>query len=185
MATTHTPQHESIDDWFKAFYAVSDDGTAHEAYPRFFAEDAKLIMGDKVAVGREGMTLAFLHSLILIPVWSSLSPVFRYIPLRFYHYGGSHSVSHVLTFKAPLLTKSEILKLRTGMWAAVARRHHKFEYFANPQLPHTNLLQGTVKYTFKDGKEGDVEWVAKAVFEGEGEGRRLGFYQVFLNAGKK
>ena len=56
MTSTHTPQHETIAAWFKAFYAVSDDGTAHEAYPSFFAEDAKLIMGDKVAVGRQGMT---------------------------------------------------------------------------------------------------------------------------------
>lgn len=55
MTSTHTPQHETIDDWFKAFYAVSDDGTAHESYPSFFTEDAKLMMGDKVAVGRQGM----------------------------------------------------------------------------------------------------------------------------------
>jgi hypothetical protein len=55
MATTHTPSHERIEDWFKAFYAISDDGTAHETYPEFFAADAKLIMGDKTAVGREGM----------------------------------------------------------------------------------------------------------------------------------
>lgn len=71
------------------------------------------------------------------------------------------------------------------MWASVSSRHHTFEYFSNTQLPQTKLLQGTVSYGFKDGKDGVMEWVAKAVFEGEGEGRRLAFYQVFLNAGKK
>ena len=44
----------SIDQWFKEFYATSDDGTAHDKYPSFFAPDAKLIMGDKTAVGRDG-----------------------------------------------------------------------------------------------------------------------------------
>lgn len=62
MTTSHTPQHESIDDWLRAFYAVSDDRTAHEAYLSFFAEGSKLIMGDKVAVGRESMTYEAHHS---------------------------------------------------------------------------------------------------------------------------
>ncbi|KAB5576486.1 putative fungal-specific transcription factor [Coniochaeta sp. 2T2.1] len=132
MTSSHTPQHESMDDWFKAFYAVSDDGTAHEAYPSFFTEDSKLIMGDKVAVGRQ-----------------------------------------------------EILNLRTDMWTAVSSRHHTFEFFTNPSLPDTYLLQGTVDYEFKDGRKGHTAWVAKAVFQGEGKARRLGFYQVFLNAGQR
>ncbi|KAB5540453.1 putative fungal-specific transcription factor [Coniochaeta sp. 2T2.1] len=132
MTSSHTPQHESMDDWFKAFYAVSDDGTAHEAYPSFFTEDSKLIMGDKIGVGRQ-----------------------------------------------------EILKLRTDMWTAVSSRHHTFEFFTNPSLPDTYLLQGTVDYGFKDGRKGHMAWVAKAVFEGEGKARRLGFYQVFLNAGQR
>ncbi|KFY28034.1 hypothetical protein V493_03130 [Pseudogymnoascus sp. VKM F-4281 (FW-2241)] len=46
----------NIADWFKAFFALSDDGTAaHERYTTFYANDAKLIMGDKTAVGRDGM----------------------------------------------------------------------------------------------------------------------------------
>lgn len=52
--SSHTPDHESIADWFKAFYAMSDDGSSHEPYPTFYTPDAKLIMGDKVAVGHEG-----------------------------------------------------------------------------------------------------------------------------------
>ena len=46
---------DSIEDWFAAFYAASDDGNAHERYTTFFASDAKLIMGDTVAVGSAGM----------------------------------------------------------------------------------------------------------------------------------
>lgn len=81
--------------------------------------------------------------------------------------------------------ESEILKLRAEMWASVSSRHHTFEYFTNPTLPDTYFLQGTVAYGFKDGRKGDTLWVAKAVLEGEGKARRLGFYQVFLNAGKR
>lgn len=71
------------------------------------------------------------------------------------------------------------------MWTAVSSRHHTFEYFVNEKLPNTYLLQGTVKYGFKDGKKGSTDWVGKAVFVGEGKNRRLDFYQVFLNGGKK
>jgi hypothetical protein len=71
------------------------------------------------------------------------------------------------------------------MWSAVSSRHHTFEYFVNARLPDTYLLQGTVKYGFKDGTEGYMEWLAKAIFVGEGRERRLDFYQVFFNAGSK
>ncbi|KAK2789162.1 hypothetical protein FQN53_002387 [Emmonsiellopsis sp. PD_33] len=121
-----------INNWFKAFYAVSDDGTAHEQYPEFFTPDAKLIMGDKVAVGRD-----------------------------------------------------EILTTRKNMWSAVSSRHHTYTYFTSPEAPNTYLLMGHVEYGFKDGKEGGTDWVAKAEFEGEGSERRMVFYQVFLNAGKR
>jgi hypothetical protein len=57
MTSPHTPQHESLDDWLKAFYAVSDDGTAHEAYASFFTYDATLIMGDKKVYGGGGTTV--------------------------------------------------------------------------------------------------------------------------------
>lgn len=45
----------NIQDWFRTFYATSDDGTAHEKYPTFFAPDAKLMVGEQTAVGRAGM----------------------------------------------------------------------------------------------------------------------------------
>lgn len=41
-------------DWFNAFYAASDNGTAHEEYTTFYTQDAKLMMGDKTAVGQTG-----------------------------------------------------------------------------------------------------------------------------------
>lgn len=44
-----------IRDWFQAFYETSDDGTEHEKYTAFFSPDAMLIMGDKTAIGRNGM----------------------------------------------------------------------------------------------------------------------------------
>lgn len=47
----------NMEEWFKAFYATSDDGSAHQKYTTFFTQDATLIMGDKKAVGRAGMRL--------------------------------------------------------------------------------------------------------------------------------
>ena len=42
-------------EWFKAFYDASDDGSAHQKYITFFAQDAILIMGDQRAVGQAGI----------------------------------------------------------------------------------------------------------------------------------
>ncbi|KAI1907750.1 hypothetical protein LOZ12_001465 [Ophidiomyces ophidiicola] len=123
---------EEIGDFFKAFFEASDDGNAHEKYPYFFAEDAKLIMGDKVAVGR-----------------------------------------------------ADILTVRQGMWSAVSSRRHTYTYFTSPDTPNTVMLTGNVKYGMKDGSQKDTDWVAKATFEEGGSARKLGFYQVFLNAGRK
>ena len=47
----------NIQEWFRAFYATSDDGSAHQKYTTFFTQDATLIMGDQRAVGRAGMRL--------------------------------------------------------------------------------------------------------------------------------
>jgi len=71
------------------------------------------------------------------------------------------------------------------MWSAVNARTHTYTYYASPAKPHTYLLEGEVTYGFKAGGEGTTRWVAKAEFEGEGAARRLGFYQVFLNAGSR
>lgn len=57
---------ENIHDWFKRFFAVSDEPTAHEKYPTFFTEDAKLIMGDKTAVGHDGKLLPHREGIWLI-----------------------------------------------------------------------------------------------------------------------
>lgn len=47
----------NMQEWFKAFYATSDDGSAHQKYTTFFTPDATLIMGDQRAVGQAGMLL--------------------------------------------------------------------------------------------------------------------------------
>lgn len=79
----------------------------------------------------------------------------------------------------------DILKLREGMWSAVASRKHTYTYYGSPDKPDTYLLEGEVTYGFKAGGEGTVKWVAKAEFEGDGPERQLRFYQVFLNAGSR
>lgn len=71
------------------------------------------------------------------------------------------------------------------MWSKVSSRRHTYTFYTSPEKPQTYMLEGQVVYGFKAGGEGIMRWVAKAEFEGEGAGRRLGFYQVFLNAGSK
>jgi hypothetical protein len=56
---------ESIQAWFKAFYATSDEPHAHEKYTAFYTQDARFIMGDKVAVGAAGTPLLFFCSVLL------------------------------------------------------------------------------------------------------------------------
>lgn len=53
-ASTSTMEAK-IDEWFKAFYATSDDGSAHQKYTTFFAQDAIMIMGDQKALGQAGI----------------------------------------------------------------------------------------------------------------------------------
>jgi hypothetical protein len=50
-----SPKMSDIHAWFAAFYAASDDPSAHSHYTTFYAPTAKLIMGDKTAIGRAGM----------------------------------------------------------------------------------------------------------------------------------
>jgi hypothetical protein len=57
----------NIQDWFKAFFATSDDESAHAKYTTFFAPHAKLIMGSKTAVGQEGRCRFY-----LVALWFSL-----------------------------------------------------------------------------------------------------------------
>ena len=74
----------------------------------------------------------------------------------------------------------EILTVRKGMWEKVASRKHNFDIFESDKVPGVYLLQGTVDYGLKSGGESTVDWVAKAVFEGEGKERAMSFYHVFL-----
>lgn len=140
----------SIEQWFNDFYATSDDGSAHDKYITFFTPDAKLIMGDKTGVGRDGM-----FPLYILPACSPESVRSN-------------------------LTSAEILNIRKGMWSAVTSRKHTYTCFTSPEKPNTYMLTGTVEYGFKDGKTGAMDWVGKAEFEGEGAERKFAFYQVFL-----
>lgn len=71
------------------------------------------------------------------------------------------------------------------MWSAISSRRHTYTLYTSPEKLQTYMLEGEVAYEFQAGGEGIVRWIAKAEFEGEGAGRRLRFYQVFLNAGSK
>lgn len=42
------------------------------------------------------------------------------------------------------------------------------------------MLYGTVKFGFKDGKEGDVDWAARAELSSEDGVWRMSFYQIYL-----
>lgn len=66
------------------------------------------------------------------------------------------------------------------MWSVVTSRKHTYTYYTSPEKPNTYMLSGNVKYGFKDGTMQEMDWVAKAEFEGEGKERKFGFYQVFL-----
>lgn len=75
---------------------------------------------------------------------------------------------------------AEILELRKNMWSAVSSRKHTFTCYASSETSNTYMVAGNVKYGFKDGKEGETDWVAKAEFEGKDDKRKMRFYQVFL-----
>jgi hypothetical protein len=67
----------------------------------------------------------------------------------------------------------------------VSTRKHTYRCYSSSHCQNTYLLEGDVLYGLKAGGERSVKWVARADLEGEGMERRLGFYQVFLNAGSK
>lgn len=162
---------ENIQDWFEAFYATSDNGSEHEKYTTFFTPDAKLIMGDKTAVGTSG-------------IWQpdeSHNPTLN--PIRILTH--SQPSASQLPKNYPANMTTEILQLRTGLWTAVSTRKHTFTYYTPAQKPDTFLLEGDVVYGLKNGSVSSMKWVAKAEFEGDGDGRKMRFYQVFLNAGSR
>ena len=49
-------------EFFASFYATSDAPDAHEAYVKYFTEDATLIMASKKVVGRDGSSCGLLFS---------------------------------------------------------------------------------------------------------------------------
>lgn len=54
-----TPVADSVRKFFETFYQASDNPEAHEAYTKFYTEDATLIMASKHVKGREGTLFLF------------------------------------------------------------------------------------------------------------------------------
>jgi hypothetical protein len=77
-----------------------------------------------------------------------------------------------------------MIKLRKGMWEAVAKRsHYPRQIFTFGTGSDEVMLRGEVEYVMKDGKEVTKEWAAKAVLEKGENGRvRMKYYQVYLGA---
>ncbi|XHF97924.1 hypothetical protein AWENTII_001498 [Aspergillus wentii] len=75
----------------------------------------------------------------------------------------------------------EILNLRHAIWTHVASRRHFPEriYFG---AANELMLYGTVRYVLKAdaSREIEVPWAGRVVFDGEGEGLKMKFYQVYL-----
>ncbi|KAF2183212.1 hypothetical protein K469DRAFT_711185 [Zopfia rhizophila CBS 207.26] len=78
--------------------------------------------------------------------------------------------------------RDEILALRKALWEKVSSRVHRplkiFPYGSNTDEV---MLHGTVKYSFKAGGEGSVDWAAYAHLTKVDGAVKLKFYQVYLD----
>ena len=93
----------------------------------------------------------------------------------------------------PSHTAPQILQFRHSLWSGpVATRKHTinkiFPFGAFPFRADSNevMLYGKVEYGLKNGKEVTVEWAGRAVLVEDEEKNgtwRMGFYQVYLDAG--
>lgn len=79
--------------------------------------------------------------------------------------------------------RAEIIGLRNAMWEKVSSRlHSPLKIFpAGAKGADEVMLYGTVAYTFKDGKEGAVDWAARANLVKDGEKVKMRYYQVYLD----
>jgi hypothetical protein len=66
------------------------------------------------------------------------------------------------------------------MWEKVSTRKHTYEIFTSTERENAFMLAGKVKYGFKAGGEGVVDWTAKAEFTDLDGKRLLSLYQVYL-----
>ncbi|KAK0711084.1 hypothetical protein B0H67DRAFT_273624 [Lasiosphaeris hirsuta] len=100
------PLDSSIKNFIARFFAISDTpGPAlTEHWVDFFRDDATLVMGNDEATGKEGIAIAFSHTMLPLPI---------------------------LKWERCLTSRgTEIWNLRLGMWKTVdARKHTVFKVF--------------------------------------------------------
>lgn len=175
------PNDAKVDAKLKAFisefYSVSDEPDKNEKWVSYFAPNAVLVMGDKVAQGTQGKRA---YEVLL------LGPAI-----------GTNDLFMAL----------EIHGLRRGMWETVkSRKHHPLKVFpasfptpADTQLgPETGVSTGTARGTsmsvveymlygsldlaLKSGDVSKVSWAGHAVLQEDGEGAlKFALYQVYLH----
>ncbi|KAB2571806.1 putative fungal specific transcription protein [Lasiodiplodia theobromae] len=79
--------------------------------------------------------------------------------------------------------RAEIIGLRNAMWEKVSSRQHApLKIFpAGAKGADEVMLYGTVAYTFKDGRQGSVDWAARANLVKEDGRVKMRYYQVYLD----
>jgi hypothetical protein len=67
------------------------------------------------------------------------------------------------------------------MWEHIKSREHTVhKVFPFGSASREFMLYGTVKFSFKNGQQGEVDWAARAVLSDENGAWRMSFYQVYL-----
>ncbi|KAI9931844.1 hypothetical protein AWENTII_001498 [Aspergillus wentii] len=93
-----------------------------------------------------------------------------------------YTPTHPILYCKQTANEKEILNLRHAIWTHVASRRHFPEriYFG---AANELMLYGTVRYVLKAdaSREIEVPWAGRVVFDGEGEGLKMKFYQVYLD----
>ncbi|KAK1763941.1 hypothetical protein QBC33DRAFT_548381 [Phialemonium atrogriseum] len=80
--------------------------------------------------------------------------------------------------------REDILSMRHGMWSSISSRKHTVpKIFPFGSSSREFMLYGSVKFDFKDGKEGEVDWAARAELSSQDGVWRMSFYQVYLDTG--
>lgn len=71
--------------------------------------------------------------------------------------------------------------MRLGMWEHIKSREHTVhKVFPFGSASREFMLHGTVKFSFKNNQQGEVDWAARAVLSDENGAWRMSFYQVYL-----
>lgn len=67
------------------------------------------------------------------------------------------------------------------MWEHIKSREHTIhKVFPFGSSSQEFMLYGTVKFSFKNDQQGEVDWAARAVLSAKDGACRLSFYQVYL-----